>query len=215
MEHHFSGPSYTIGIEEELMIVDAELLRARQRDRVPARGRTRGRHDGRGDQARADGVGAGDRDASGRQHGGGGRAAAGAASPGLRDRRAARPGDRLGGHASVRPLGGPADRVAPALPRAGQRAPIRCAPGADLRPARPRRPRRSRQGDPRRQRHARPSAGPARAQRQLAVLARRRHGHGEHARCRSSARSRAWASRRATATGPTTSARSSSWSPAA
>src|SRR3954462_8236381 len=24
MEHHFTGPSYTIGIEEELMIVDAD-----------------------------------------------------------------------------------------------------------------------------------------------------------------------------------------------
>ena len=24
MEHHFHGPSYTLGIEEELMIVDAE-----------------------------------------------------------------------------------------------------------------------------------------------------------------------------------------------
>jgi carboxylate-amine ligase len=24
MQHHFTGPSYTIGIEEELMIVDAE-----------------------------------------------------------------------------------------------------------------------------------------------------------------------------------------------
>src|SRR3982074_2288187 len=26
MEHRFSGPSYTIGIEEELMILDAETL---------------------------------------------------------------------------------------------------------------------------------------------------------------------------------------------
>src|SRR4051812_50124479 len=26
MEHHFTGPSYTIGIEEELMIVDRESL---------------------------------------------------------------------------------------------------------------------------------------------------------------------------------------------
>ena len=26
MKHNFTGPSYTIGIEEELMIVDAETL---------------------------------------------------------------------------------------------------------------------------------------------------------------------------------------------
>ena len=26
MEHRFTGPSYTLGIEEELMIVDAETL---------------------------------------------------------------------------------------------------------------------------------------------------------------------------------------------
>ena len=26
MEHHFTGPDYTIGIEEELMIVDGETL---------------------------------------------------------------------------------------------------------------------------------------------------------------------------------------------
>ena len=26
MEHAFSGPSYTLGVEEELMIVDAETL---------------------------------------------------------------------------------------------------------------------------------------------------------------------------------------------
>ena len=42
---NFTGPSYTIGIEEELMIVDAETLDARQRDRVAARGR-RATHDG-------------------------------------------------------------------------------------------------------------------------------------------------------------------------
>ena len=26
MEHRFTGPSYTLGVEEELMIVDAETL---------------------------------------------------------------------------------------------------------------------------------------------------------------------------------------------
>ena len=38
MEHDFTGPSYTLGIEEELMIVDARDARARQRDRDAARG---------------------------------------------------------------------------------------------------------------------------------------------------------------------------------
>ena len=33
MEHRFTGPSYTLGIEEELMIVDARDARPRQRDR--------------------------------------------------------------------------------------------------------------------------------------------------------------------------------------
>ena len=53
-----------------------------------------------------------------------------------------------------------------------ERAAVRRAPGAHLRHARPRRPRRPRQGDPRRQRDARPRAGAARAVGQLAVLAR-------------------------------------------
>ena len=26
MEHHFTGPPYTLGVEEELMIVDAESM---------------------------------------------------------------------------------------------------------------------------------------------------------------------------------------------
>ena len=63
--------------------------------------------------------------------------------------------------------------AAPALPRPDQRAALRRAPGDHLRPARARRHRRRRQGDPRRQRHARPRAGAARAVGQLAVLARR------------------------------------------
>ena len=58
------------------------------------------------------------------------------------------------------------------------RAAVRRPPGADLRHARSRRRRRPRQGDPRRQRHARPHPGAARTVRQLAVLARRRDRPG-------------------------------------
>ena len=60
MEHRFTGPSYTIGIEEELMIVDAETLELTNSieglldalEDIPKRGRG---------EARADGVGLRDR----------------------------------------------------------------------------------------------------------------------------------------------------------
>ena len=34
MEHRFTGPSYTLGIEEELMIVDADNLTIREQLRL-------------------------------------------------------------------------------------------------------------------------------------------------------------------------------------
>ena len=37
MEHRFSGPSYTLGIEEELMIVDEETLDLVEFHRAAAR----------------------------------------------------------------------------------------------------------------------------------------------------------------------------------
>ena len=152
--------------------------RPRQLDRDAARGGPR--DDGRR-QARAHGVGARDRDDAG----GATRArrASSCASCGAitaADRARARPDDRLGGHASVRDVGGPADRRAPALPRPGRRAALRRAPGADLRRPRARRHRRPRQGDPRRQRDARAHAAAARAVGQLAVLARRRDRPAVH-----------------------------------
>ena len=58
----------------------------------------------------------------------------------------ARAGDRLGRHASVRDVGGPADRVAAALPRPDRRPPVRGPPGDHLRHPRARGPRRPRQG---------------------------------------------------------------------
>ena len=64
----------------------------------------------------------------------------------------ARAADRLGGHAPVRALGGPARRRRGALPRARLDARLRGAARADLRPARARRPRRRGDGDPRGQR---------------------------------------------------------------
>ena len=82
MEHNFTGPSYTIGIEEELMIVDAETLDlVNAIESLPRRQAARGR-----DQARAHGVGARDRDRPVREHRRGGRAAARAAPPGPRRR---------------------------------------------------------------------------------------------------------------------------------
>ena len=114
------GRATRIGIEEELMIVDARVARPRQRDRAPPRGRPRRR-----DQARAHGVGARDRDPAVREHGRGGRAAARAA----RARSSTRPaGTGLTiGSAGTHPfahVGGPADRRAAPLPR--PRSP-RCA----------------------------------------------------------------------------------------
>ena len=113
------------------------------------------------------------------------RARASSCAPCARDgRRGGRGGatwHRLSRHAPVRDVGGPARVVAPALPRADRGAALRRAPGDHLRPARPRRARRPRQGDPRGQRHARARADPARAGRQLAVLARRRHRLRLHA----------------------------------
>ena len=173
MEPKFSGPAYTVGIEEELMILDPDTLRAGQRDRRPARGLARRR-----DQAGADGVRARDLDQAVRGPARGGRGAARAATSGSRHRRQEGPAHRLGGHAPARALGGPADHRRAALPRPRRRAALRRAPGDHLRPARPHRPRRSRQGDPRRQRDARARADPARAVGELAVLARRRHRPG-------------------------------------
>ena len=77
------------------------------------------------------------------------------------------------GDASVRQVGGAADRRAPALPRGRRRAALRRAPGAPVRAARARRHGRPREGDPRRERDARAPADPARALDQLALLARR------------------------------------------
>src|SRR3954465_13957061 len=118
MEHHFTGPSFTIGIEEELMIVDEdslELVNAIEsllQDAV----------DGEIKPELMESVleiatkpcnntveaGAPPR----------GRAAARAApaGPGQRGRQGA--DDRLGGHASVRDVGGRPHRRPAALPRA-------------------------------------------------------------------------------------------------
>ena len=124
-----------------------------------------------------------------------------------------RPHDRLGRHAPVRALGGPADLRPPALPRPDRRAALRRAPGGHLRPARPRRDRRRRQGHPRRQRDAR-------ARRRCCSRCRptRRSGAaqatgpGLHADADLPRSSRASACRPPTRTGTTSSSGSASWS---
>ncbi len=205
MDHNFAGHAYTIGIEEELMIVDGrslDLVNAIEAMLEPAPlGEIKpelmesvleistdpcATVPEAGEQLRA-----------------------------LRRQVCATAqlqgdGDRLGRHPPVRDVGGPADRRPPALPRPDLGVAVRRPPGADLRDARPRRRRRPRQGDPRRQRDARPPAGAARACRPTRRSgapprpAWRRRGR------RSSASSRGSGSRRRTPTGTTTRARSSS-----
>ena len=113
------------------MILDAETLELVNaiETMLERRADDRGR-----DQARADGVGARDRHRA--------RAAntreAGAQLRALRRQvretaARARAGDRLGRHAPVRAVGGPADRRAPALPRPDRGAALRRAPGDHLR----------------------------------------------------------------------------------
>ncbi len=82
----------------------------------------------------------------------------------------------LGGHASVQPVREAADHRARPLPRARRPAPVRRAPRAHLRHAHPCRRRRPREGGRRAERDARPPAAAARAERVVAVLARRAHG---------------------------------------
>ena len=106
VEHHFNGPAYTIGIEEELMILDAESLELVERDRdrcsrTAPTGEIKPElmesvleisTDPCADLAEA------------------GEQLRGAAASGRRHRRPARSGHRLRRHPSVRDVGGPADR---------------------------------------------------------------------------------------------------------
>ena len=162
MEHNFHGPSYTLGIEEELMIVDAEATAWSTRSsrcwRTPRTARSSPSSWSRCSRSRPPRA----RHRRGRR----------AAAP-LRTRCGARRQERglTIGSAGTHPFAMWEDQrivARAALPRAGHRAALRRAPGADLRHARPRRRRRPRQGDPRRQRHARAPAGAAGAERQLA-----------------------------------------------
>ena len=217
MRDNFTGPSYTVGVEEELMIVDASsyaLVNAIESLLEDAGAANIERTDGEIKPELMESVlEIATKPCANVERGR--RPAALAAPQGARDGRRPRPDDRLGRHPPVRDVGGPADRRAPALPRPHLGAALRRAPGAHLRHARPRRHRRRRQGDPRRQRHARPRPGAARAERQLAVLARRPHRPAVHAHADLPpvpARRHAAGLR---ATGRTGSARSRSWSPAA
>ena len=112
--------------------------------------------------------------------GGGGRPARGAAAHGVRGGGGSRAVIGIGGHASLRPLGGPAHRLAPALPGPHSGPPVRGTPGAHLRNSRARGHRRPGQGHPRGERDAGAPAAAAGPVRQLAVLARRQLGHALH-----------------------------------
>ena len=74
MDANFTGPNYTIGIEEELMILDAESLELVNAIESLLEGQP-----DRAREAGADGVGAGDRDLAAAERGRGGRRAARAA----------------------------------------------------------------------------------------------------------------------------------------
>ena len=183
-------------------------LGAGQRDRGPAPGRRRRRG-----QARAHGVRAGDRDEAGSPTR---RAPASSCAPArARFVRWPRARGLAIGSAGTHPFALWEDQRIVARPRYRDLiSALRFVARQELifGHARPRRDRRSRQGDPRRQRHARAPAGAAGPERQLALLARRRDGIavGAHAdlpglpACGDPALLRA--------TGPTTSARSASWS---
>ena len=120
------------------------------------------------------------------------------------------PARRLGRDAPVQPLRAPADHREGPLPRPDRPAPVRRPPRADLRDAHPRRRRRPRQGDPGRQRAAAPPRAAARALGELAVLARASRRGSRRAARSSSRPSRARGRRRASATTPTTPASSAS-----
>ena len=127
------APRYTLGVEEELMIVDAETLDlSNSIEGLLADLRDAGDR-GRG-QAGADGVGLRDRHDAVPQH----RARPARQLRALRrtvQAVAAERGlaHRLGRHPPVRALGGPADRVAAALPRPDRGPPVRRPPGDHLR----------------------------------------------------------------------------------
>ena len=205
MDAKFSGPSYTLGVEEELMILDGETFAlANEIDAITAPTKARAR------STRAAAERARDRHARLEGPRRGGRPRAPAAPRGLEA--APRGSHRLRRHASDRAVGGAARLRRPALPRADRRAEVHRPPGDHLRAARPRRHRRPREGDPRRQRDARARADPARAERQLALLALRRDRAGVDPDAdlpRLPARRDPAALRRA---GPTTRTGSASWS---
>ena len=150
----------------------------------------------RGDQARADGVGARDLDRPVHEHGGG---RARSCARCARRCRPARPSAGLTiGSAGTHPFAMWEDQRIVGRDRYRDLiSALRFVARQELhlRPARPRRRRRPGQGDPRRQRDARPHAGAARAVGQLAVLARRRRRACTRRARRSSAPSRASASR--------------------
>ena len=171
LDHNFTGPPFTIGIEEELMILDADGLGLAQEieailDAVPDE--LEGQVKPELIQSVLE-IATTPCDGVARRRRGAPRPCG---APWPRS-----PSDegccwRRVRHAPVRALGGPGDRRPPALPRAGRGARLHRPPGADLRHPRPRRDRGRRPGDLRRRRHPPLPAAAPRPVGQLAVLAR-------------------------------------------
>ena len=178
LDHNFGeGEPYTLGVEEEYMLLDGETFDLVQHvETVLAR--DRGRR-ARADRinARADAVRARDRDA-GLQLAGRGRRASCASCARYVTGIATERGLRVGsaGTHPFQPLRAPAHHRPRPLPAPRRPAPVRRAARADLRAAHPRRGRRPGEGDQGRERPPRPPLVAARALGELAVLARRADG---------------------------------------
>ncbi len=171
LEHHFNGPPFTIGIEEELMLLDADSLDLANEIEavlaaVPAELEGQVKPELLQSVLEVATTPCEDVRSAGEQ---------------LRVLRrsvaeiAERRGPPGGGvrDPPLCALGGPADRRSAPLPGAGRRARLHRPPGADLRHPRPRRNRGPRQGDLRRGRDPALPAAAARPVVELALLARR------------------------------------------
>src|SRR6266566_1529617 len=176
LDHAFGkGDPYTLGVEEEYMLLDAETFDLVQHiDTVLAavtRTRARAAH-----QRGADAVGARDRDARVQDTCRRRRAAEEDSRLRLRDCARRGPPRRRRRNPSVQPLRAAANHGERPVPKPRRPAAVRGSTRTDLRHARPRRGRRSGEGNSGRERPAQPPRSTARAVRVLAVLARRADG---------------------------------------
>ena len=138
VEHRFTGPSYTLGIEEELMIVDDETLDLSSSIEALLEDLSDVTTEGEVKPELMESV-CEIATTPVRNTAEAGRPAARSAPHRPAGGPAARALDRLGRHAPVRALGGPARRRPLALPRPDLGPPVRGAPGDHLRHPRARR----------------------------------------------------------------------------